>query len=565
MAIVAEDLSIKPVPLHAFTLTPESGGTSIEARTGLDGRATVVVPAGRYTVSSASAVTLAGTSYQWNLPLDASGATTLELTNANATVRAATPVRARQMAPEMEVYRQVRTGVFRIQAGLGHGSGFLVAEDGFILTNAHVVAGYTDASAVLDSATRIPVQIVHRDNDADIAVLRAAPEAVRGRPVLPLSQTSPLVEPGERVFAIGYPLNQDQTLTSGIASSLREGAVISDVNINHGNSGGPLLNLAGEVVAINTFGDFTNQGGPGVSGSVVITRAAQPLADARAKAVALPPPSAERFPLMPGGRFRTADLKAFADSVKLLRYAKFDSMSVGKFYVTLTTPPIQYVRLRAFEEIVAKDRKKREERAGMDEEARYSELRDYRDWAEYVGDQRAPVVAIAIEPKVGETSGSIFRRLLLTGAGGKATMRYSGDLRGASIFRNGEPVTLLTGGTTPVKVFVDNGWVSMKDVADYGYYVLPAETFQPDADGTPPSIVVELDDLKNPTFPSCREIPRDVVATAWNDFVLYYSARGESFVQADAKKKPEGVPDKKAVCAAARRARNAPPEDQHVP
>jgi hypothetical protein len=146
-----------------------------------------------------------------------------------------------------------------------------------------------------------------------------------------------------------------------------------------------------------------------------------------------------------------------------------------------------------------------------------------------------------------------------TGRGGKATLRYSGDLQEASIFRNGEPVTLLKGGTTPVKQYIDNRWVDLKDVANYGYYVLPADAFAPDADGTPPSIVVELADLKNPALPSCRELPRDVTATVWNDFVLYHAAGGLPFVRADAKKKSTTAPDAGDVCRQARERRGASP------
>jgi S1-C subfamily serine protease len=567
VAIVGDNLTVKPVPLHELRFTPsvDSQGEPISARTALDGTVTVAVPVGRYVVTSTAPVTLDGMQYQWNVPVDAAapGALRLELTNANAVTGAAvtTPVRTRQMAPEMEVYRQVRAGVFRIESGLAHGSGFLVDTTGLILTNAHVVAGQTTAAAVLDSATRVPLNIIYRDNDADVAVLQAAPNVVRGRPILPLAQTTPLVEAGERVFAIGYPLNQEQTVTSGIVSSVRQGAIISDVNINHGNSGGPMLNLAGEVVAINTFGDFTNQGGPGISGSVVIMRALAPLAEARTRAATQAPPSAALLPLLPAGRFRTQDLKAFADSVKPMRYAKFDSIGVGKFFVTLTTPPIAYVRQKAFEAAVGKDRKKREARAGMNEEERFSEMRDFRDWSEYVGDQRAPVVAITIEPKISETTGSVFRRLLLTGPGGKTTVRYAADLQAATVFRNGEPITLLKGGTTPVKAYLDNRWVDLKDVANYGYYILPAEAFLPNADGSPPSIVIDLADLKNPTFPSCRELPRDVTATVWNDFVLYYTAAGLPFVTADGTKRPVGVPDKDAVCKQARQNRGAPPAE----
>jgi putative serine protease PepD len=584
------------------------------------------VPPGSFRIEAAQPVTVNGTSYEWNVTINApAGETRVELTNQNATTRAGgsaavaqapgtgftpssptlvagpgpaeavpasatggstpdqpvatvaivsagdaprptagppAPARQRQMAPEMEIYRQVRTGVFRIEAGLAHGTGFLVDTAGFILTNAHVVSGQSKAAAALDSATRVEAQIVYRDDERDVAVLRVSPAAVRGRPALQLSVGSPLVDPGERVFAVGYPLNQEQTLTSGIVSGVREAAIISDVNINHGNSGGPLMNLAGEVVGINTFGDFTTQGGPGISGAILITRAIEPLSTARGKAAKLPMPSPMPLPSLPPGRFTTHELKAFADSVKVTRYEAFDSISVGKFEIALTTPPIAYVREKAFEQIVGKDRKKREARANLDENARYSEMRESRDWQEYVGDERAPVIALTVEPKLGETSGSVFRRLLVTGLGGKTTIRYSGDLEAASIYRNGEPVVPLTGGTTPVKQYIDNRWVDLKDVANYGFYVVAADAFAPGADGVPPSIVIELADLKNPGNESCRELPPDVVAIVWNDFALYHAARGEPFTAADPKARPAQAPNISAVCAASRKARNAPPVER---
>lgn len=567
VAIVGDNLVIRPVPLHELRLTPlaHGGQDLITARTGLDGTTTLAIPWGIYEVTSAQPVTVDGTQYFWMVELDAKGSELrLELTNANARTAATAPgpPRTRQMAPEMEVYRTVRAGVFRIEAGLQNGSGFLVDSSGTVLTNAHVVAGVTSAVAVLDSITRVRAQILYRENDADIAVLRIAPSHAIKRPVLPLSQASPLVEPGERVFAVGYPLHQEQTVTSGIVSSLRAGAVISDVNINHGNSGGPLLNLAGEVVAINTFGDFTDQGGPGVSGSVVITRAFQPLEVAKAHSDTAGPPADVALRPFPSGRFRIQDLKALADSANITDYRKFSSIGVGRFSLSVATPAINYVTQKAFESEIGKDRKKREKQAGIGEEERFSEMRNIRDWMEYIGDDRAPVVAITVEPKIGETTGSVFRRLMLTGAAGKATLRYSGDLQGASFFRNGEIATPLKGGTTPVKQYVNNHWIDLKDVANYGFFVLPAEVFAPDADGAPPSIVIELADFKNPTLEACRELSREVVARIWNDFGVYFAAAGLQFVRADPSNVAVGLPEKDKVCSDSRQARGAPPVER---
>jgi S1-C subfamily serine protease len=226
VAILGEHLAVKPVPLQEFRLTPTGGGEAIVVRTSLDGRAVANVPGGQYVLENPTPVTVDGTNYQWRVTVDAVGGTqNVELTNVNATAStvAASHARMRQMAPEMEVYRTVRAGVFRIESGLSQGSGFLIDTSGLILTNAHVVAGQLTAAAVLDSVTRLPLQIIHRDNDADVAVLRVSPARVRGRPVLILARNAPLVEAGERVFAVGYALNQEQTLTSGIVSSVREG------------------------------------------------------------------------------------------------------------------------------------------------------------------------------------------------------------------------------------------------------------------------------------------------------------------------------------------------------
>jgi S1-C subfamily serine protease len=569
VAIVGDNLSIKPVPLHELRLTSSNIDNieTITARTGLDGTATLMVPSDDYEVTSAQPVSVDGTQYFWTVGLDASGpaAVRLELTNANAKIAAAPtavvapPTQGRQMAPEREVYQKVRAGVFRIEAGLSRGSGFLMDTSGLILTNAHVVAGQRKAVAVLDSVTTVPVQILYRDEDADVAVLRAASSNVRNRPVLPLSEANPLVEAGERVLAIGYPLHQEQTVTSGIVSSLREGAVISDVNINHGNSGGPLLNLAGQVVAINTFGDTPDQrDGPGISGSVVITRAVKPLSLAIARADSAGLPDARVLPIFPRGRFRIQDLKAFADSVKPADYAKYESIGIGRFSVSVTTPPITYVIQKRLEREVGKDRKKREDRAGMNQEERFSQMRGLRDWQEYVGDERATVVAIGVQPKIGETTGSVFRRLLLTGVNGKETIRYSGDLQEAFFFRNGEPVTPLRGGTGPVIQYVDNRWVDLKDVANYGYYVLSAEVFAPDANGAAPSIVIELADFKNPTLASCRELSRDLTAAIWNDFGSYFAAADTAYTSTDPNKVALGKPTSETVCAKSRQLRGAP-------
>ena len=104
------------------------------------------------------------------------------------------------------------------------------------------------------------------------------------------------------------------------------------------------------------------------------------------------------------------------------------------------------------------------------------------------------------------------------GRAGSRRSGYQGDLRDAVLWRNGEQVAPLVGGHTPIKQYINNQWVDLKDVADYGYYVFPPEVFAPDADGTPPTLVLDLHDLKNEDGESCAVLPAAVVALVWNDF-----------------------------------------------
>ena len=546
-ALVDRDMQVRPVPLHALVLAG-GGPDTLSIRTTTDGKASLSLPAGSYSLSSVAPIDFQGQRYRWKLTVSVvAGATTaLALTNDNATIDpgTATPTLNAPEArvdPAAALFERLKGSVFKIQAGLAHGSGFLADTlGGVVITNAHVVeaAEGDEISAILDSATRVRAQVLARDPDADIAVLRLPPDYVAHRFRIPLQHRvdrAPAVA-GERLAAMGYPLNQGLTITSGIASSVRAGAIISDVNINHGNSGGPLLNVEGEAIAVNTFGDIPDQGGPGVSGSILVARAGPALARAAAELTQSQAPSSALLPVMPTDELDMATMRAEADTTDPDRYQDFADRDVGGFKLTVQTPIQTLVAVKAHENEIAKDRKKREARAGLPEAQRYSEVREYRDWAEYVGAPTAPVVSFAILPKVGETGGSVFKRMML-GSNLRATYKFKGDVRGAQIFRNQQPLDPITGGHTPMKVFVDNQWVSLKDVADAGFYVFDIEVLRPDESGMPPSIVVAIRDLKSPDKLKCLEISGEVVAAAWNDFEAFYQQirPRAGFRRADAK------------------------------
>ncbi len=173
-------------------------------------------------------------------------------------------------------------GLPQQQSSQATGSGFLVDNDGHILTNAHVVEGAKSVTVQLGDGAEQDAQVVGSDPSSDIALLKV--DNTEGAHPLPLGDSSK-VQVGDPVVAIGNPFALDRTVTSGIVSALQRqiqapnGFSISDViqtdaAINPGNSGGPLINGAGEVIGINSQIESQSGGNEGVGFAVPIKTAA---------------------------------------------------------------------------------------------------------------------------------------------------------------------------------------------------------------------------------------------------------------------------------------------------
>jgi S1-C subfamily serine protease len=160
----------------------------------------------------------------------------------------------------------------------GSGSGFLVSDDGLLITNHHVVGAAKVVRLKWPDGGETVGEVLRSDPHRDVALIRTAPG---GRPGLGLRHAA--VQQGETVFAIGSPLGAQfqNTMSKGIVSALRtqqgQAFIQSDVMVNHGSSGGPLLDETGRVIGLTASGELVNEAPVGINFFIPIDEALKTL------------------------------------------------------------------------------------------------------------------------------------------------------------------------------------------------------------------------------------------------------------------------------------------------
>ena len=221
-------------------------------------------------------------------------------TSTPATIVASVPAQpAAATTPSLvQLYKNAAPGVVDIvvntngsgfggQGSTAEGSGFVVDTSGNIVTNDHVVTGATSIKVRFQSGKTVKATLVGTDPSTDIAVIKVSVSASELHPLT--FGSSSAVQVGEPVAAIGSPFGLPETLTSGIVSAVNRtitapnnysisGAIQTDAPINHGNSGGPLLNASGQVIGVNAQIESDSGGNDGV-GFAIPSDAVKSVAD----------------------------------------------------------------------------------------------------------------------------------------------------------------------------------------------------------------------------------------------------------------------------------------------
>jgi len=177
-----------------------------------------------------------------------------------------TATNLREMTPK-EQAKRIGSAVIKVSTPGGLGSGVIIHEDGFAITNAHVIQGETNlratvwfpqADGTLKRVVIEDVEILAVNNHIDLALLKIKHPDEQEFTFAPL-ETEEYLEIGQTVFAIGNPLGLERTLSQGVVSTTQRSFdglsyIQTDAAINPGNSGGPLFNTKGEVIGITNMG-----------------------------------------------------------------------------------------------------------------------------------------------------------------------------------------------------------------------------------------------------------------------------------------------------------------------
>jgi S1-C subfamily serine protease len=525
--LLDRDLNQKPVAKAKFTVLSMDGGpnATMDVTTTFDGVAQVSLPPGKYRIVSVQPLDFQNKRFSWNVEFTASApSTSVELSNDNATTSdSPTTVAVDDL---VSVYKKYRNSVVTVLAEYGpaKGTGFIIDKTGLVLTNQHVVKRSEFVAVQVDPTHRLQATVLASNPEKDIVILWVNFDKTPDVIAVPLLQKGdePATE-GEKVFTIGSPLHQSKVMTTGIVSKVEKRAIISDININHGNSGGPLFNSRGVVIGITTFGDTSSRGGPGVAGTVRIEEAQELVADARSRMTSTPKPSADLLRTEPEDTYPLDAIKEAATREKF----KTDPyiFGVGDYDVAFITPVLRY-RQFSSEVRAAQEKQKRTRKSQTAAQDTFEPLDDLKGWAEYVGEYE-PVLIIQASPKLKEGFWSGFGRAYAAQHGytpGPAKMHFKTDFYRMKLMCGSEEVKPLMPGKAERVLDINNAALRVTDVTFDGLYVYPFDAIRPECS----TMTLQLFSETRPNEPKIKTLEQKTIMAVFNDFEPYRKQEAQS-------------------------------------
>lgn len=377
------------------------------------------------------------------------------------------------------MYDALNPSIVKVHSDSGSGSGVLVDSRGMIATNHHVLTNSRYVAIEFADGRKVAADVVLLDARNDLAVLKVNSTALNGLKPVPLlpADKDDAVKAGSPVVAFGSPLSQTFLMTQGIISKVEPGVLLGDFLIQPGNSGGPLVNLAGEVVGINTFAER------GISGAVRVNKLREALASPAVADYAGPEPDADELPVASRERFPTDVLKEriLADPLDSTAY----TLDGGRFTVTAVTPVLLGKLQVQADMQQAANRYKR--RAKKIKDAKFDPVDEpFYDWYRNATSFLDSVVSLEVKPDFGQTAGSIWASALTAFAAGatgtpmtptRQTMEFKAEFQELKLYRDGQLITPITPGRQITEQSIIERYMSFVDEAYSGWYVYEPSTF----------------------------------------------------------------------------------------
>jgi hypothetical protein len=386
------------------------------------------------------------------------------------------------------LYEMASPGVVQVTTEDGSGSGFLVTPFGHIATNYHVIRSARYLAVQFPDGRKVKAAVVAANPLYDMAVLKVNSEVVTDIEPLQVltADKESSVKVGIPVVAIGSPLNQRFLMTQGILSKVGETTVLGDFLLQPGNSGGPLLNKDGEVVAMSTFGEGSIGGAVRIGALRLFLSSPQLLAES----LSVEPPADQ---LRSVGSFRypveVLNHKIESEGLEIDSY-KFQA---GDFTVTAITP----VFIGKLQTLFQKRRSaNRQHRRGTVAESSTGSEDTYFEWHRSTETALDYAVTFDIRPDSGPIKRSIVSRMVPPpfrfGKSGQTEMEFKGEFLEFRIFRDGEllePImpgrSVVEGSSEKNRTFVDQAYA--------GSYI-----YSPDEFMTGSEFRVQIIDARNP-------------------------------------------------------------------